>query len=138
MISLFKKPSTNKNEVVEQEEKHWLPETAFEEGQLALDVYETDKHIIIKSTIAGARPEDLDITLDNDMLTIRGQRHDETEEADRDYLYKECYWGSFSRSVILPVEVDNRHIDAVLENGVLTVTLKKIKKASRVGVKVKN
>jgi HSP20 family protein len=71
------------------------------------------------------------------MLTIRGKRHDEAEEEGRNYLYQECYWGSFSRSVILPVEVDSKKIDASLENGVLTITLNKIKKAKKVGIRVK-
>lgn len=115
----------------------WQP-ADFEEGQLSIDVYETEKDIIIKSTIAGAKPNDLDITMDNDMLTIRGKRHDINEEENRNYLYQECYWGSFSRSVILPVEVDSKKIDASLENGVLTITLKKVKKASKVGVRVKS
>jgi HSP20 family protein len=110
----------------------------FEEGQLSIDIYETEKNIVIKSTIAGVKPDDLDITIDNDMLTIRGQRHDETEKESRSYLYRECYWGAFSRSVILPVEVDPKKIDASLENGVLTIVLKKIKKtANRVGIKIK-
>jgi HSP20 family protein len=114
----------------------WQP-ADFEEGQLSIDVYETEKDIIIKSTIAGAKPNDLDITMDNDMLTIRGKRHDINEKEDRNYLYQECYWGSFSRSVILPVEVDTKKIDASLENGVLTIALKKIKKGGKIGVKVK-
>jgi len=118
-------------------EHAWL-KADYEEGQLSIDVYETEKNIVIKSTIAGVKPDDLDISIDNDMLTIRGQRRDETEEEGRDYLYQECYWGSFSRSVILPVEVDPKKIDASLENGVLTIVLKKIKKTTgKVGIKIK-
>lgn len=118
-------------------ERPWLP-ADYEEGQLSIDVYETDKEIIVKSTIAGVKPEDLDITVDNDMLTIRGKRHDETKEEGRGYLYQECYWGSFSRSVILPTDVDAKKIDAALENGVLTIALKKTKKTKRVDVKIKD
>jgi HSP20 family protein len=137
MFKLFKKES-NPEMPVERETPHnWQP-ADFEEGQLSIDVYETEKNIIIKSTIAGAKPDDLDITIDNDMLTIRGKRHDEAEEEGRNYLYQECYWGSFSRSVILPVEVDAKKIDASLENGVLTIALNKIKKAKKVGIRVKS
>jgi len=134
---MFNKKSGQDLQNAPQKAHAWLKED-FEEGQLSIDVYETEKNIVIKSTIAGVKPEDLDITIDNDMLTIRGHRHDEAEEEGRDYLYQECYWGSFSRSVILPVEVDAKKIDASLENGVLTITLKKIKKSAKVGVKIKS
>jgi HSP20 family protein len=136
MFKLFKKEPEQNLAAVPEKPHNWQP-ADFEEGQLSIDVYETEKNIIIKSTIAGVKPDDLDITIDNDMLTIRGKRQDETEKEGRDYLYRECYWGSFSRSVILPVEVDAKKIDASLENGVLTITLKKVKKAGKVGVKVK-
>ena len=136
-MSLFKKEEKENTEVAEMPEKPWLPGDNYEEGQLSLDVYETAKNIIVKSTIAGVKPEDIDITMDNDMLTIRGHRQDEAEDEDRDYLYRECYWGSFSRSVILPTEVDQKKIEAALENGVLTVILKKVKKAGKVGIKVR-
>jgi HSP20 family protein len=137
MFKLFKKAPEQNFTKAPEKMHNWQP-ADFEEGQLSIDVYETEKNIFVKSTIAGVKPDDLDITMDNDMLTIRGKRHDEAEKEGRDYLYQECYWGSFSRSVILPVEVDSKKIDASLENGVLTVTLKKIKKAGKVGVKVKS
>ena len=137
MFKLFKKEPGHDLQNTSEKTRSWLKED-FEEGQLSIDVYETEKNIIIKSTIAGVKPEDLDITIDNDMLTIRGKRHDEEEKEGRNYLYQECYWGSFSRSVILPVEVDAKKIDASLENGVLTIVLKKIKKAGKVGVRIKN
>jgi len=95
------------------------------EGQLAIDVFQTDKKIIIKSTIAGVKPEDLKISLHHDLLTIKGQRSLKEEVNEEDYLYRECYWGSFSRSIILPAEVDNRRVEAELESGVLTITLYK-------------
>jgi HSP20 family protein len=138
MIGIFKKKEEKKIEAVpEKTQPFWTPMADYEEGQLSLDVYETDKSIVVKSTIAGVNPDDLDITIDNDMLTIRGKRHDESKGESRQYLYKECYWGAFSRSVILPMEVDPKKIDAALENGVLTVTLKKVKKSNKVGIKVK-
>ena len=95
------------------------------EGQLAIDVYQKDGRIIIKSTIAGVRPEDLSITLHNDLLNIKGARFAEQEIDDEDYLYRECYWGNFSRSIILPAEVEQKEIKASLENGILTISLKK-------------
>jgi HSP20 family protein len=104
----------------------WLNNEEEEtEGQLAIDVFQTDEKIIIKSTIAGVKPEDLKVSLQHDLLTIKGTRDVAEEIKEADYLYRECYWGSFSRSIILPSEVDNKRVEAELENGVLTVTLYK-------------
>jgi HSP20 family protein len=116
----------------------WLDED-YSEGQLSIDVYETDKKIYIKSTMAGVKPEDLNISLHNDMLTIKGRRDLSLPEEvnDNDSIYKECYWGSFSRTIILPTEINEDKIDATLEDGVLTITLIKLKKTDKIEVKVK-
>lgn len=99
-----------------------------QEGQLALDVYQTEDTIVIKSTIAGVSAEDLDVSLSNDMVTVRGIRRDcDVVNADR-YFYQECYWGPFSRSVILPVEVDAESAVASIKNGIMTISLPKMKK----------
>ncbi len=95
------------------------------EGQLTIDVYQTENDIIIKSTIAGVKPENLDVSISNDMITIRGDRILEEEVADENYYYQECYWGSFSRSVVLPTDVLTDKIDASLKNGILTIKLPK-------------
>ena len=105
----------------------WMEKEAASEGQLSIDVYQTDKKIIIQSTIAGARPEDLKISLRNDLLTVHGTRRQPQAVSEEQYLYRECYWGPFSRSIILPAEVDSRKVEANLENGVLTITLIKIR-----------
>lgn len=95
------------------------------EGQLTIDVYATENEIVIKSTIAGVKPEDLDVAINNDMVTIRGERkQEETVEGDN-YYYQECYWGSFSRSVVLPVDVMAEKAEASLKNGILTIRLPK-------------
>lgn len=130
----YKTPQEEQNENMDTwEEDSWINE----EGQLAIDVYETPKKIVVKSTIAGVKPEDLDISLNNDMLTIRGKREKDNEIKQNNYLHQECYWGAFSRSVILPVEVDNKSVDATLENGILTIILKKAKHEQNVPIKVK-
>lgn len=115
----------------------WVDEEE-EEGRLSVDVYQDDDNIIIKSTIAGVEPENLEITLNNDMLTIRGSREIAHEDTGRDYLYQECYWGSFSRSIILPVEVDINKIDAAIKNGILTITLPKVASKSKKKIRIKN
>ncbi len=104
----------------------WLPEAV--EGQLTIDVYQTENDIVIKSTIAGVQPEDLDIEITKDMVTIRGQRQKDEEITQENYYYQECYWGAFSRSVILPTDVDADKAEATLKNGILTLRLPKLEK----------
>ena len=111
----------------------WLSEY---EGQLTIDMYQTKDNVIIKSTIAGVRPEDIDVTIANDMVTIRGERKRDFDAQSEDYFYQECYWGSFSRSVVLPVDVDIENVTADLKDGILTVVLPKAAKAKAKKVKV--
>lgn len=118
-----------------QPNNDWVAED-YEEGQLSVDVYQTKDSLLIKSTIAGVRPEDIDIAINNDMLTIRGKREVEETVSEEDYLYQECYWGGFSRSIILPCEVQADKVEANLKNGVLTITLPKAKKAKGIQVQV--
>lgn len=116
-------------------EHGWLNENF--EGQLAVDVYQTDDTIVIQSTLAGVRVEDIDISVNNDMVTIRGIRQHEQEVAPQNYLYQECYWGGFSRSIILPNDVKGEKVSATLKNGILTVVLPKADKARAKTVKVR-
>lgn len=114
-------------------QEDWLSEY---EGQLTIDMYQTKDNVIIKSTIAGVRPEDIDVTIANDMVTIRGERKRDFEASSEDYFYQECYWGSFSRSVVLPVDVDIENVGADLKDGILTVILPKAAKAKARKIKV--
>lgn len=96
-----------------------------QEGQLTVDVFQDDQNIIIQSTIAGVSPEDLDVSITNDMVTIRGERRRAYNVDQDDYFYQECYWGTFSRSIILPVEIDADRAEAKIKNGVLTIRIPK-------------
>ncbi len=117
-----------------EQNEDWL---ADYEGQLNIDMYQTKDNVIIKSTIAGVRPEDIDITVANDMVTIKGARKKEETVVQDDYFYQECYWGNFSRSVIVPVDIDSEHIEADLKDGILTIIIPKAAKAKTKKVKVK-
>jgi HSP20 family protein len=100
-------------------------QTVDSEGQLTIDVYQNDKEIVIKSTIAGVKPEDLDVNINDEMVTIKGKR-DQGEEVDpENYYYQECYWGPFSRTIILPVEIVTDKAEALMKNGILTIKLPK-------------
>jgi len=95
------------------------------EGQLTIDVYQTESDIVIKSTIAGVKPEDLDVSINNDMITIRGERKQDEQITPENYYYQECYWGSFSRSVILPIDIVPDKVEASMKNGILTIRMPK-------------
>lgn len=96
------------------------------EGQLTVDVYQTPSDIVVESTVAGVKPENIDIDVTNESVTIRGERHHEHQIDENDYFYQECFWGKFSRSVILPQEVDPDGAHSTLKNGVLTIHLPKV------------
>ena len=108
----------------EAEPQSSLPE-AVEEGQLTVDIYDDGVNIVIQSTVAGVKPEDIDIALQDDTLTVRGSRKRSQEVNEENFYYKELYWGSFSRSIILPEEVDFQRAEASLKNGILTIKLPK-------------
>jgi HSP20 family protein len=108
------------------------------EGQLTVDVYQTPSDIVVESAIAGVKPDDIDVNVTNDSITIKGERRREKAVKDEDYFYQECYWGKFSRSVILPQEVDPEAAEVTFKNGILTVRLPKLnrKKSKKLKVKV--
>lgn len=109
-----------------------------EEGQLTVDVYQTNDEIIIKSTIAGVTADDIDVTITNEMVTIKGHRKHEDKIKESDYYYQELYWGSFSRSIILPEEIDADKAKASMKNGILTLRLPKLAKNKIKKVKISN
>ena len=123
------------NKAATQTDEKWINEEDYE-GQLSVDVYEDENNIVIKSTIAGIKSEDIDISINNEMITIKGRRQQKEVIAEENYYYQECYWGGFSRSIILPVEIQPDKVDAALKNGVLKIILPKAKKSKSVSVKV--
>jgi len=109
-----------------REDETWADWHNEYDGQLAVDVFQDKNDIIIKSTIAGAKPDDIEVSVNNDMVTIRGKREMEEEVEEKDYYYKECYWGGFSRSIILPAAIDADNVSAELKDGILTIILPRI------------
>ncbi|HEA84469.1 MAG TPA: Hsp20/alpha crystallin family protein [Candidatus Wildermuthbacteria bacterium] len=108
------------------------------EGELTVDVYQTDKDIVIQTAVAGIKPEDIDISIEDDVITIRGERREITEESEKDYFFQECFWGSFSRQIILPEEVDVSKMEASFQNNVLTVRMPKLARKTTRKIKVKS
>lgn len=98
------------------------------EGQLAVDVYQNEDSLTVKAPIAGVRPEDLELSITDDTITIKGERRENQEIQRENYLAQECYWGAFSRSYVLPIPVMSEKAQANLKNGILTVTIPKQEK----------
>lgn len=117
--------------------RDWLEENQ-EEGELAVDVYQTPSEIVIKTMISGVKPEDLDITITREMVTIKGKRELGREIIAEDYFQRELYWGSFSRTILLPAEIDVEESEAVEKHGLLTLRLPKIDKKKTQNLKVKS
>ena len=111
-------------ETVVEPTEDWLGEEL--EGQLAVDVYQTKDSVVIKAPIAGVKAEDIDVSVSEDVVTLRGERKEETEVSRENYYVQECYWGSFSRSVILPTSTVAEKAVASLKDGVLTLTIPKV------------
>ncbi len=137
------KPSRDADKNVyekKEADKEWLLEEskADEEGQLTVDVYKTEDFIVIKSIIGGVRPEDLDVSITSDMVTIKGKRNNPDDVAPDDYYYQECFWGNFSRSIILPCDIKTDGVEASIKNGILTVKLPKIEKNTSMKIEVKS
>ena len=104
---------------------------------MAIDVFQTPDAIVVESPIAGVNSDDLDINITNESVTIRGRRDHRIDVKEADYFYQECYWGRFSRSIILPQEIDPDDSQASIKNGVLTVILPKVKRQKTKKLKVK-
>ncbi|PIQ67886.1 hypothetical protein COY25_01075 [Candidatus Uhrbacteria bacterium CG_4_10_14_0_2_um_filter_41_7] len=106
-----------------------------EEGQLAVDVIETREKIIIRSAIAGVKPEDLDVHVTSDVVTIRGERNGGKEYHDATIHFEECFWGTFSRSIVLPEHVKPDEAEATFKDSILTLTIPKARGEMRVEVR---
>ncbi len=107
-----------------------------EEGQLAVDVIESEKDILIVSTLAGADSEHIEISLHNDLLTIRGSRPLPYQQNDVKVFHQECFWGKFSRTIVLPVDVKSDMASAEYKNGVLIITIPKQKHNTRIPITI--
>ncbi|HXY18034.1 MAG TPA: Hsp20/alpha crystallin family protein [Candidatus Nitrosopolaris sp.] len=96
-------------------------------GQLAVDVYETKEKLVVKGRVAGVNKSELDVSIADNTLTIKGTLNAGEDEGVENYFLQECYWGEFSRSLVLPVPVKEEEIEAVLKDGVLTISFSKLK-----------
>ena len=112
-------------------------EESDEEAQLTVDVYHTPSEIIIKTMVAGVKPDDLDVSITRDSVTIRGKRSEDTTVSNDEYFHRELYWGSFVRTIALPEEIDVDGAEAVEKYGMLVLHLPKIDKNRQTKLRVK-
>jgi HSP20 family protein len=122
-------PADNQQQVDDQPapvEDDWTDEEPVA-GQLAVDVYETREKLVVKGRVAGVNKSELDVSISDNTLSIRGTLSAGSEDGVENYFLQECYWGEFSRSLVLPVPVKEDEIEAVLKDGVLTISFAKVK-----------
>ncbi len=115
-----------------------VAEEQEEDGQLAVDVYQDNNDIVIKTMVAGVKPEDLDVSISRDMVTIKGKREQGRMVREDDFFHQELYWGTFSRSIVLPHEIDPDGAEAMEKYGLLIIKLPKLDKNRATKLKVKS
>lgn len=131
------------NEYVDdQQSETWDDEyetpAANQEGELPVDMFQTDESIVIRALVAGVKPDDLDIAITRDMVTIRGVREEVQEAHDSNYYHRELFWGSFSRTIVLPEEVIIDEADAQEKHGLLEIRLPKLDKNRSTQLRVRS
>ncbi len=115
----------------------WIEEEN-EEAELSVDVYQTPTDIVVQTMVAGVKPEDLELSIARDLVTIRGQREENRNIDEENYFAKELYWGKFSRTISLPAEVEPEEVEATEKHGLITVKIKKVDKEKKNSVKVRS
>lgn len=129
--------TNDEDSFIEESNNHWLSENN-NDGELTVDVFETPNSIIVKTIVAGVKKENMEINLSRDMITIKGKRDSDEIVDDENYFHRELFWGTFSRTILLPQEVDIERAEANESQGLLTIKLPKIDKGRQARLKVKS
>ncbi len=135
------RPQTSAKQPIIQKDKEWGGlnlEEEEEEGELSVDVYESPSEIVIQTMIAGVKPENMNISITREAVTLQGRRERQSEVSSSDYVVKELYWGNFSRTISLPSEVEPEESEAFEKHGLLTLRLPKIDKNKIQKVKIRS
>ena len=135
--AIFEGSGPERHAHISNKNESWAQENDDTAGELAVDVYQTAEAIVIKAFIAGVQPNSVDISLTRESVTISGQRADEKEVEENGYFQRELYWGSFSRTILLPEEVDVDMAEASEKHGILMIRLPKVNKARQTKLKVR-
>ncbi len=116
-------PTQTEPEMPSQDKEHNLFSSG---GELVVDVFETHADFVVLAAIAGVQIKDLDISIEKDMMVIKGERQDPHEHPSKKYFYQECYWGPFSRKIVLPENINTEAADAQMDKGMLTIKIPKL------------
>ena len=120
-------PLVQKEIVVSKEQSTGMVSNIFDQdGELVVDVFETQKDFVVLAAIAGVQIKDLDISIEKEMMVIKGRRPDPHSHPENKYVYQECYWGPFSRKIVLPEHIDTENADAQMDKGMLTIKIPKL------------
>ncbi|MDD3170674.1 MAG: Hsp20/alpha crystallin family protein [Candidatus Paceibacterota bacterium] len=138
-MALFKKKKKEENikigtADITEHAKDWN----VADGQLVIDVYETDKELVVQSAVGGIKNNRIEISLENDILIIRGERENPVKDENKKYFSQECYYGPFSREIILPREIDTSRIEAKVKDGILVIRMPKIERAKNKKIEVED
>lgn len=136
-VALRRGASDEKGTRDKKPDNNWMEEEN-EEAELAVDVYKTPTEIIVQTMVAGVKPEDLEISIGRDMLTIVGKREEYRTIDEGNYFTKELYWGKFSRTISLPQEIEPEKVEATEKHGLLTIKMQKVDKDRTTSVKIKS
>lgn len=134
--AVFEGDSNERHAHISTRDESWQGEEP--QGELAVDIYQTNEAIVVKALVAGVQPQSIDIALTREMLTISGSRQDEREVEEDNYFQRELYWGSFSRTILLPEEIDVDMAEASEKHGILMIRLPKINKKRQTKLKVRS
>ena len=118
-------------------DNNWMEEKN-NEAELSVDVYQTPTDIIVQAMVAGVKPEDLELSITRDTITIRGEREENRTIDEDNFFAKELYWGRFSRTISLPAEVEPEEVEATEKHGLVTVKIKKVDKDKKNSIKVRS
>jgi HSP20 family protein len=129
---------TSESNIDQDEPRGRMLEETDAEGELTVDVYQTSDDIIVKTMIAGVKPDDIEVNITRDMVTIKGKRSEDDDASSQDYFHRELYWGSFSRTIMLPEEIEVEDAEAIEKHGLLTIRLPKIDKSKQSKLRVKS
>lgn len=135
---VLEEPKKESRKIPVTNEKEWIEEEEEQVGELSVDVYQTASDIIVQTMVAGVRPEDLNVEITRDTVTVSGSRKESKTIKDEDYFTQELYWGSFSRTIMLPEEVDPDEAEATEKHGLLVLKLPKIDKNRQTKLKIKS
>lgn len=127
-------PTIKINPIPSKDEKGIMEK---EVGQLSLDIFKTPQEIIILAPVAGITKDDITISVTDDVLVIKGVRVPKYDVLEEDYYTKECFWGNFSRSIVLPLEADGKNINATFSNNILEIHIprKELEKTNIIKIK---